>query len=163
MNKQPSGSSGWIDKKLISQSTRTGAANEQDARMGWECAKCGLIMGGAPLKERPERCPVCISREGKVVAVLPTEQARLSMMVLDRRLLELIQTYRRAKEEHERASAAQALIHQLGNYEMDDSGISSDIEASASREQRSALALADATEERARKSRTSRPSMPSIH
>jgi len=124
---------------------------------GYECTKCGLIVGGDPVTQEPARCPVCVARAGKAVAIVAGDDARrLSMLVLDRRLLELVDKYRKAKREHERDVVASALINQLGNYEIDDIGPSADIEASASREQRAALALADATA-------GTRMSRPSIH
>lgn len=136
--------------------------NAGDGSTAWKCGSCGLIMGGAPVTEVPGRCPVCAVRAGKAVAVVADERMkRLSMLVLDRRLIDLIEKYRVAKKEHEREARAQELINQLGNYSMDDGGRGSDIEASASREQRSAYALADATLDSARISRTSAASRPS--
>ncbi len=133
-----------------------GGAPERE-RDGYECAKCELIVAGAPVSRMPERCPVCVAREGKAVAIVAAEnEARLSMMVIDRRLLALIDNYRRAKREHERQVVASQLIQQLGSYDTDDPILSEDIEESASREQRAALALADAAV-------SSRPSSPSLH
>ena len=135
-----------------------------DERHGWECRTCGLIVAGIPVRQRPTRCPVCVARQGKVVALVHGEDSgRISMMVLDRKLIDLIDVYRAAKLDHERQTAAQALIHEAGHYAMDDAGISSDVEASSSREQRAGLALADATLGSARESRSSRTSRHSIH
>ena len=128
--------SAWIVKRV--------RADEE--LVGYECAKCGLVVAGAPVTQQPARCPVCIAREGNAVAIVAGEDpARLSMRVLDRRVVELIHDYRAARADHEKRRAAQALINQLGSYDTDFPGGSSDIEASASREQRAALALADAT------------------
>jgi hypothetical protein len=81
---------------------------------------------------------------------------KANTIVVDQKLTALIEAYRAAKLDHERQCAAQSAVNLAGNYEMDDAGISADVEASSSREQRAGLALADAT---ARASRTSRPSL----
>lgn len=134
--------SAWSETKLA------------DGTTAWKCTECGLVVGGRPVSGRPGRCAVCGARAGLVVAVVHEDEG-LSMLVLDRRLIDLIRAYRRAKADHERESHAQRLINELGNYDMDDAGVGSDIEASASREQRTALALADATSANARISRAS--------
>lgn len=144
--------SDWMEARL----------RADDERTAWECRRCGLLVAGAPVRKRPARCPVCIARQGKVVALIPGEDSgKLSMMVLNRRLLDLIDVYRAAKREHERQVVAHDLVNQLGNYEMDDAGMSADVEASSSREQRAGLALADATAGAEWASRTSRTSVPS--
>ena len=138
--------SAWVEKRV--------RADEE--LVGYECAKCGLVVAGAPITQQPARCPVCIAREGCAVAIVAgADPARLSMRVLDRRLLDLIEAYRSARRDHEKRLAAQQLISQLGSYDTDFPGGASDVEASASREQRAALALADATAG----ARNSRPSL----
>lgn len=136
-----------------------------DGSSAWKCTPCGLVIGGAPLEGRPGRCPVCSARSGSVVAVIaePSRTAALSMLVLDRDFLNLLATYRAAKREHEAQSHARASVNDTGNYEMDGPTSSADIEASASREQRSALALADATERRLDTGRASTPSRAPTH
>lgn len=80
------------------------------------------------------------------------------MLMLDRRLIQLIEEYRSAKRAHERESTVHASIGQLGNYDIDDDLTpSAEIEASAAREQRSAFALADAALDSTRESRVSIP------
>jgi hypothetical protein len=155
---------GEIARERSSPMAKWSETNLGDGSTAWKCGACGLIVGGAPVTECPGRCPVCAARSGKVVAVVANERSQrgsLSMLVLDRRLIDLIEAYRVAKKEHEREAHAQQLINELGNYSIDDFGMGSDIEASASREQRSAYALADATLDSARISHVSRPSRPS--
>lgn len=143
----------WMEARLRTRDDAT-------ERSGWECRKCGLLVSGAPVRQRPARCPVCIAREGKVVALIPgSDSGRLTMIALDRRILDLIDRYRAAKLDHERQTAAQALVSSVGNYDLDDSGFSVDVEASSFREQRAGLALADATAGAERSSRTSRTSV----
>lgn len=153
------GASEWVETRLGKDSRADEKRTHEEPAhndRAFECTKCGLVVGGAPITRRPERCPVCIAREGKAVAIVAAEDAaRLSMLVLDRKLLELIENYRRAKRDHERQLARQAVIDQLGNYDLDAPLSSSEIDLSASREQQAALALADATIDRGRTSRTS--------
>ncbi len=145
----------WILTSLIA-----GQNAKETARLGWECSACGLLIGGAPVTGDPGPCPVCAAKAGKVVALVPDDSNRLSMLVLDRRLFALIDDYRLAKKAHERESMAHAKIGRLGNYDGDDDMTpSAETDASAAREQRSAIALADATIDSARGARTSRPSI----
>ncbi len=140
----------WLEMKLS-------PSGEQEQR-GWKCADCGLLIGGAPVTARPGPCPVCAARSGRVVAVVAAGSDRLSMLMLDKRLISLIDEYRTAKRAHERESTAHALIGHLGNYDTDDDLTpSAEIDASAAREQRSAFALADAALDSTRESRASVP------
>lgn len=142
---------------LIAEQTEAEGAS---ACSVWKCATCGLMIGGAPITERPGPCPVCAAAAGKVVALMPTAGNKLSMLVLDRRLIQLIEDYRTAKRAHEKEATAQAAIGHAGNYDIDDDmTVSAEIEASAAREQLSAFALADAAVDSTRNSRVSRPSM----
>ena len=33
--------------------------------LGWECAACGLVVGGPPVAAPPSDCPVCAIRDGR--------------------------------------------------------------------------------------------------
>lgn len=134
-----------------------------DGSPAWKCSSCGLVLGGAPITRAPGRCAVCSAREGAVVALVASDRSQpssLAMIVLDREFLDLVKRYRAAKVEYERQSTAQNAVDESGNYDLDGAAMSADMEASASREQRTALALADATERRVRVSRPSMASQP---
>jgi hypothetical protein len=123
----------------------------------WMCTKCQFVVGGAGLDGPPQRCPMCAVAAGEVVAVLPSGKARPTMMLFDRRIVELMEAYRSAKADARGQGASHAAVESRGNYDLDGSSESADEAEVSSREHRSALALADATLERAsrRDSRTS--------
>lgn len=77
------------------------------------------------------------------------------MMVLDRRITELMERYRSARARARREAKAHDELADRGNYDLDGSSAASDEVEITSREHQSALALADATLERSRDSRSS--------
>ena len=86
------------------------------------------------------------------------ERRSLSLLALDRRLVELVERYRAAKSDYAVEALAHEEISTQGNYSDDGWTDSAELEASAAREQRSAIALADAAVDSIRGSRSSRPS-----
>lgn len=127
---------------------------------GWMCNKCQFVLGGAALPKAPAACPMCAIASGEVVALMPSGQALPKMLTFDRGFADLVEQYRLAKRDARRESMQHQALEQAGNYDLDGDVFSADAEASSSREFRSAMALADATLERAprRDSRTSAPS-----
>lgn len=119
----------------------------------WQCATCGLVLGGKPIASPPRRCPVCAAADGDVVAVVARrpDDSRVSMLVLDREFRRLIDSYRDARSDASRDDRAHAVIAGAGGYDLDGVGSESSIDRDASRahEQRSALALADGILDRA--------------
>lgn len=117
----------------------------------WTCTKCEMIIGGRTMTKPPSRCPMCAVSAGYPVALVPkdapAEGARLSLVVLDRRFLELVDNYRVAKKQHQVESAASDAADVAGNYDLDGPR-SGDTDAAAVREQQSAIALADAAVDR---------------
>jgi hypothetical protein len=144
----------WREVELSAKEARTNRGH------AWACTQCEFIIGGPTIERPPSRCPLCAVAAGFPVAVVPAEGKRLSVLVLDRRFVELVDAYRTAKRAHAAESAAHDVIGHAGNYDLDTPGQGGDAdsEASAAREQRSALALADATLERSPQ-RTSRSSV----
>jgi len=122
-----------------------------DRGHAWACTQCEFIIGGPKLERPPSRCPMCAINAGFPIAVLPTEGARLSVLVLDPRFVELVEAYRTARQDHRAQATASDVIALAGNYDLDSSDFGpygGASEASAAREQRSAIALADATLDR---------------
>ncbi|MGZ3475982.1 MAG: hypothetical protein ACXWUG_18580 [Polyangiales bacterium] len=124
----------------------------------WMCTKCHFVLGGAGLDEAPARCPMCAVAAGEVVAVVPSGKTRPKMLVLDRRILELVEAYRSAKAGARGQDRTHDEVESRGNYDLDGSGVTADETEISSKEHRSALALADATLERTSE-RTSRSSI----
>lgn len=122
-----------------------------DRGQAWTCTQCEFIIGGPKLERPPSRCPMCAINAGFPIAVLPAEGARLSVLVLDPRFVELVEAYRTAKQDNRAQAAASDDIAISGNYDLDSSDFGpygGAADASAAREQRSAIALADATLDR---------------
>ncbi len=118
--------------------------------IAWACTKCHFVVGGPNLATPPKRCPMCTVAAGQAFALMPSVSGRLSMLVLDRRFLQLVESYRAAKAEQRDSLSSLSRDSDGGHYELDGSPPDSEsgLTAAAESEQRTALALADAALDR---------------
>lgn len=148
----------WERVRLI----RGDGAGDGASFQGWSCTKCRFVLGGPTVERAPSRCPMCTLAAGHVLALVPDDGARVTLVALDARFRQLLESFRTAKRAHEREVDADAESDAAGHYDLDTPGyvlFGEDACEAAIAEQRSALALAEAVSERTPQ-RTSMFSMP---